>query len=231
MKRNKTKKTSTPQGRIIKKLKDNTVLLPGGARYKVGVQVRHDTQGITPIKRKGRVGKVGYSIDDVSDLMDYKPEGVEVGHGVGFTLPHGVAHGVGGWKTYTYDPAACVQGHTHTPAKPSAWSAWVGLLRQYARELRDALRWFFALPSRVDLTGSKPLAVAPIEDKPGSPFAPAPVQVVKGGRWTMPEDKQTAADPAHAPLPFPELDPRKVSAWAAGADLSKPKRKRKPRKD
>jgi hypothetical protein len=212
---------------IIKKLQGNTVLLPGGGRYKVGEKVRFSGQGITPIKRKGKVGKVGYSIDDVSDLMDYKPEGIEVGHGVGF----GVGFEVGNWKTYTYDPAACVMGHTHVQAKPSAWTAWVGLLRQYARELADALRWFFSLPSRVDLTGGKPLAVAPIEDKPGSPFAPAPVQVVKGGRWTMPEDKPTAADPAHAPLPFPKLDPRKVSAWAAGKDLTKPKRKRKPRKD
>jgi len=217
MKRNKTKKTSTPRGRIIKKLKDNTVLLPGGARYKVGVQVRHDTRGITPIKRKGKVGKVGYSIDDVSDLMDYKPEGVEVGHGVGFTLPHGVAHGVGGWKTYTYDPAACVQGHTHTPAKPSAWTSWCGLFRQYGRELRDAVRWFFALPSRVDLTGSKATP---------APGAPLGFDAVKEAPGLAPDEAVV-----YAPSMFPELDPRKVSAWAAGADLTKPKRKRKPRKD
>lgn len=213
MKRNKRKKT--PRGRtIIKKLQGNTILLPGGGRYKVGDKVRHDTRGITPIKRKGRVGKVGYSIDDVSDLMDYKPEGVEVGHGVGFTLPHGVAHGVGGWKTYTYDPAACVQGHTHVQAKPSAWSAWVGLFRQYARELWDALRWFFALPSRVDLTGSKATP---------APGAPLGFDVVKEAPGLAPAEA--------AAVPFPELDPRKVSAWAAGADLTKPKRKRKPRKD
>lgn len=213
MKRNKTKKTSTPRGRIIKKLKDNTVLLPGGARYKVGVQVRHDTRGITPIKRKGRVGKVGYSIDDVSDLMDYKPEGVEVGHGVGF----GMTHGVGGWKTYTYDPAACVQGHTHVQAKPSAWSAWVGLLRQYGRELRDALRWFFSLPARIDLTGSKATP---------APGAPLGFDAVKEAPGLAPDEAVV-----YAPSMFPELDPRKVSAWAAGADLTKPKRKRKPRKD
>lgn len=221
MKRNKTKKTSTPRGRIIKKLKDNTVLLPGGARYKVGVQVRHDNRGITPIKRKGRVGKVGYSIDDVSDLMDYKPEGVEVGHGVGFALPHGVE----GWKTYTYDPAACVHGHTHSHAKPSAWSAWVGLFRQYGRELRDALRWFFALPSRVDLTGSKatpapgvPLGFDSVKEAPG--LAPDEAIATPGTSYVS---------PSPAPSPFPELDPRKVSAWAAGKDLTK--RKRKPRKD
>ena len=211
MKRNKTKKTSTPRGRIIKKLKDNTVLLPGGARYKVGAGVCLGNHGITPIKRKGKVGKVGYSIDDVSDLMDYKPEGVEVGHGVGFGVGFGVGHEVGGWKTYTYDPAACVMGHTHVQAKPSAWSAWVGLFRQYGRELWDAVRWFFALPSRVDLTGSKATPAPAVE--PGAPADVPP------------------ADVAPAPSPLPELDPRKVSAWAAGKDLTKPKRKRKPRKD
>jgi hypothetical protein len=206
MKRNKRKKT--PRGRtIIKKLQGNTILLPGGGRYKVGDKVCFSGQGITPIKRKGKVGKVGYSIDDVSDLMDYKPEGVEVGHGVGFTL----THGVGNWKTYTYDPAACVMGHTHVQAKPSAWSAWVGLFRQYGRELRDAVRWFFSLPARIDLTGSKATPAPGVE--PGAPADVPP------------------ADVAPAPSPFPELDPRKVSAWAAGADLTKPKRKRKPRKD
>jgi hypothetical protein len=206
MKRNKTKKT--PRGRtIIKKLQGNTVLLPGGGRYKVGEKVRFSGQGITPIKRKGKVGKVGYSIDDVSDLIDYKPEvGVEVGHGVGFGVGFGVGHEVGDWKTYTYDPAACVMGHTHVQAKPSAWSAWVGLLRQYGRELRDAVRWFFSLPARLDLTGSKATPAPAVE--PGAP-----------------------ADVTPAPSPFPELDPRKVSAWAAGKDFTKPKRKRKPRKD
>jgi hypothetical protein len=221
MKRNKPKKTH--RGRtIIKQLKDSTVLLPGGARYKVGVGVRHDIRGITPIKRKGKVGNVGYSIDDVSDLMDYKPEGVEVGHGVGFTLPHGV----GNWKTYTYDPAACVMGHTHSPAKPSAWTSWVGLFRQYGRELRDALRWFFALPSRVDLTGSKatpapgaPLGFDSVKEAPG--LAPDEAIATPGTSYVS---------PSPAPSPFPELDPRKVSAWAAGKDLTKPKRKRKPRK-
>jgi len=231
MKRNKTKKTSkasTPRGRIIKKLKDNTVLLPGGARYKVGAGVCLGNHGITPIKRKGKVGKVGYSIDDVSDLMDYKPEGVEVGHGVGFTL----THGVGNWKTYTYDPAACVMGHTHTPAKPSAWSAWVGLLRQYGRELRDAVRWFFALPSRVDLTGSKaspapgvPLGFDSVKEAPG--LAPDEARAVRIHGSPI-NDPETFRNGIASPLP--ELDPRKVSAWAAGKDLTKPKRKRKPRK-
>jgi hypothetical protein len=218
MKRNKRKKT--PRGRtIIKKLQGNTVLLPGGGRYKVGEKVRFSGQGITPIKRKGKVGKVGYSIDDVSDLMGYKPEGVEVGHGVGF----GVGFEVGDWKTYTYDPTACVMGHTHVQAKPSAWSAWIGLLRQYARELADALRWFFLLPLRAlpDVAGA-PAPVVPAAE-PGTPadVAPAPADA-------------TPADVLPAivsPSPFPELDPRKVSAWAAGKDLTKPKRKRKPRQD
>jgi hypothetical protein len=206
MKRNKTKKT--PRGRtIIKKLQGNTVLLPGGGRYKVGEKVCFSDQGITPIKRKGKVGKVGYSIDDVSDLMDYKPEGVEVGHGVGFE----VGHGVGGWKTYTYDPAACVMGHTHVHAKPSAWSAWVGLLRQYARELADALRWFFLLPLRAlpDVAGT-PAPVAPAVE-PGTPADVAPVPAIVSAS------------------PFPELTPAQVSA--ALPSQGKPKRKRKPRKD
>jgi hypothetical protein len=201
MKRNKRKKTSTPRGRtIIKKLQGNTVLLPGGGRYKVGEKVCFSGRGITPIKRKGRVGKVGYSIDDVSDLMDYKPEGVEVGHGVGFE----VGHEVGDWKTYTYDPAACVQGHTHVQAKPSAWSAWVGLLRQYGRELRDAVRWFFALPSRVDLTGGKATPAPGVE--PGTPADVAPVPAIVSAS------------------PFPELSPAQVSAALPA------KRKRKPRR-
>ena len=223
MKRNKRKKT--PRGRIIKKLKDNTVLLPGGARYKVGAGVCLGNHGITPIKRKGKVGKVGYSIDDVSDLMDYKPEGVEVGHGVGFTL----THGVGNWKTYTYDPAACVMGHTHVQAKPSAWSAWVGLLRQYGRELRDALRWFFSLPARIDLTGSKATPAPAVE--PGAPADVPPADVAPAVRvhGSPINDFETFRNGIASP--FPELDPRKVSAWAAGKDLTKPKRKRKPRKD
>jgi hypothetical protein len=211
MKRNKRKKT--PRGRtIIEKLKGNTVLLPGGGRYKVGLGVCFSGQGITPIKRKGRVGKVGYSIEDVSDLMDYKPEvGVEVGHGVGFALTHGVE----GWKTFTYDPAACVMGHTHSPAKPSAWASIRATCAAYVRELWDALRWFFSLPARAftDVAGTPAPAAPGVE--PGAPadVTPAP------------------ADVTPAPSPFPELDPRKVSAWAAGADLTKPKRKRRPRKD
>ena len=81
MKRNKSKKT--PRGRtaksVIKKLKGNTVLLPGGGRYKVGESICYSGKGITPIKRRGKVGKVGYSIDDVPDLKDWKPEVGEVG--------------------------------------------------------------------------------------------------------------------------------------------------------
>lgn len=186
MKRNKTKKT--PRGRtIIKKLKDNTVLLPGGARYKVGESIRYSGRGITPIKRKGKVGKVGYSIDDVPDLKDWKPEVGEVGQ-IGF--------GVGeynGWKTYTYLP---VGDYREEPEPPSAWASWYKLLAGYARELWDALRWFVALPFRSlpDVAGSPPaptptpdadtpapepdpLAVAPIKDEPGSPFAPHPVKL------------------------------------------------------
>jgi hypothetical protein len=143
MKRNKRKKT--PRGRtIIKKLQGNTVLLPGGGRYKVGEKVCFSGQGITPIKRKGKVGKVGYSIDDVSDLMDYKPEvGVEVGHGVGF----GVGFEVGDWKTYTYDPAACAA--VVEPPAPSAWTSWWGLLCQYGRELREAFAYVAGTPAPV----------------------------------------------------------------------------------
>jgi hypothetical protein len=206
MKRNKRKKT--PRGRtIIKKLQGNTVLLPGGGRYKVGEKVRFSGQGITPIKRKGKVGKVGYSIDDVSDLMDYKPEvGVEVGHGVGF----GVGFEVGDWKTYTYDPAACAAVE---PATPSAWTSWGRLLMQYARELADALRWFFLLPLRAlpDVAGTPAPSV-----EPGTPadVAPAPADA-------------TPADVLPAivsPSPFPELSPAQVSAALPA------KRKRKPRR-
>jgi hypothetical protein len=203
MKRNKTKKT--PRGRtIIKKLQGNTVLLPGGGRYKVGEKVRFSGQGITPIKRKGKVGKVGYSIDDVSDLMDYKPEvGVEVGHGVGF----GVGFEVGDWKTYTYDPAACADVE---PAAPSAWTSWGRLLMQYARELAAALRWFFLLPLRAlpDVAGTPAPAV-----EPGTPadVAPAPADVLPA---------------IVSASPFPELSPAQVSA----ALPARGKRKRKPRR-
>jgi hypothetical protein len=173
MKRNKRKKT--PRGRtIIKKLQGNTVLLPGGGRYKVGEKVRFSGQGITPIKRKGKVGKVGYSIDDVSDLMDYKPEvGVEVGHGVGF----GVGFEVGDWKTYTYDPAACAAVE---PAAPSAWTSIRATVAGYARELWDALRWVFYLPLRAlpDVAGT-PAPVAPaVAIVSASPFPElSPAQV------------------------------------------------------
>ena len=205
MKRNKRKKT--PRGRtIIKKLQGNTVLLPGGGRYKVGEKVRFSGQGITPIKRKGKVGKVGYSIEDVSDLMDYKPEvGVEVGHGVGFGVGFGVGHEVGGWKTYTYDPAACAPGDV-APAAPSAWTSWGRLLMQYARELADALRWFFLLPLRAlpDVAGTPAPAV-----EPGTPadVTPAPPDVLPA---------------IVSPSPFPELSPAQVSAALPA--------KRKPRR-
>jgi hypothetical protein len=203
MKRNKRKKT--PRGRtIIKKLQGNTVLLPGGGRYKVGEKVCFSGRGITPIKRKGKVGKVGYSIDDVSDLMDYKPEvGVEVGHGVGF----GVGFEVGDWKTYTYDPAACAAADV-APATPSAWTSWGRLLMQYARELADALRWFFLLPLRAlpDVAGT-PAPVAPAVE-PGAPADVAPAIV--------------------SASPFPELSPAQVSA--ALPSKGKRKRKRKPRR-
>jgi hypothetical protein len=204
MKRNKRKKT--PRGRtIIKKLQGNAVLLPGGGRYKVGEKVCFSGQGITPIKRKGKVGKVGYSIDDVSDLMDYKPEvGVEVGHGVGF----GVGFEVGDWKTYTYDPAACAAVE---PAAPSAWTAWVGLLRQYARELWDAVRWFFSLPTRIDLTGSKATPAPVVE--PGTVADVAPAAAIVSAS------------------PFPELSPAQVSAALPARRKGNGKRKRKPRQD
>jgi hypothetical protein len=204
MKRNKRKKT--PRGRtIIKKLSGNTVLLPGGGRYKVGEKVRFSGQGITPIKRKGKVGKVGYSIEDVSDLMDYKPEvGVEVGHGVGF----GVGFGVGDWKTYTYDPAACAAVE---PVAPSAWTSIRATVAGYARELWDALRWFFYLPLRAlpDVAGT-PAPVAPAVE-PGTPadVAPAPADF--------------------SASPFPELSPAQVSA--ALPSQGKPKRKPRRRKD
>jgi hypothetical protein len=202
MKRNKRKKT--PRGRtIIKKLQGNTVLLPGGGRYKVGEKVCFSGQGITPIKRKGKVGKVGYSIEDVSDLMDYKPEGVEVGHGVGF----GVGFGVGDWKTYTYDPAACAAVEPVAPA-PSAWTSIRATVAGYARELWDALRWFFYLPLRAlpDVAGTPAPAV-----EPGTPADVAPVPAIVSAS------------------PFPELTPAQVSA--ALPAKGKPKRKRKPRKD
>ncbi len=207
MKRNKPKKT--PRGRtIIKKLSGNTVLLPGGGRYRVGESIRFSGQGITPIKRKGKVGKVGYSIDDCPDLMDYKPEvGVEVGHGVGF----GVGFEVGDWKTYTYDPAACAAVE---PAAPSAWTSWGRLLMQYARELADAVRWFFLLPLRAlpDVAGAP---------APAAPAAPA----VEPGTAADVTPAQADVLPAIvSPSPFPELSPAQVSAALPA------KRKRKPRR-
>jgi hypothetical protein len=210
MKRNKRKKT--PRGRtIIKKLQGNTVLLPGGGRYKVGEKVCFSGQGITPIKRKGKVGKVGYSIDDVSDLMDYKPEGIEVGHGVGF----GVGFEVGNWKTYTYDPAACAAVE---PVAPSAWTSIRATVSGYARELWDALRWFFLLPLRAlpDVAGTPAPAAEPgtVAD-----VAPAPADAT-------PADVPPAIVSAS---PFPELSPAQVSA--ALPSKGKPKRKPRRRKD
>ena len=163
MKRNKPKKT--PRGRttktVIKKLRGNTVLLPGGGRYRVGEQVRFSGQGITPIKRKGKVGKVGYSIDDVPDLMDYKPE-VGVGYGVGFEVGYGVGAD-NNWKTYTYDR------HAVEPAAPapSAWASWWALLCQYGRELREA---FACVLSSPETSAPAPAPTVPPLDS----FKPAP---------------------------------------------------------
>jgi hypothetical protein len=216
MKRNKRKKT--PRGRtIIKKLQGNTVLLPGGGRYRVGEKVCFSGQGITPIKRKGKVGKVGYSIDDVSDLMDYKPEvGVEVGHGVGF----GVGFEVGDWKTYTYDPAACAAADV-APAAPSAWTSIRVTVAGYARETWDALRWFFLLPLRAlpDVAGT-PAPVVPAAE-PG-----APADVAQAPADATPADVLPAIVSAS---PFPELSPAQVSA--ALPSKGKPKRKPRRRKD
>lgn len=211
--RNKTKKT--PRGRIIKKLKDNTVLLPGGARYKVGVQVRHDTRGITPIKRKGKVGKVGYSIEDVPDLKDWKPEVGEVGQGMP-EVGNGVGFGVGeysGWKTYTYLP---VGDYREEPEPPSAWASWSKLFAGYARELWDAARWFFALPLRALPDVAGPAAPAPLRDVPPlDSFQPAPAADV-------PPAEIPAASPWSAAAPAYE---------AAPAVRPKPKRKPRRRKD
>ncbi len=206
MKRNKRKKT--PRGRtIIKKLQGNTVLLPGGGRYKVGMKVCFSGQGITPIKRKGKVGKVGYSIDDVSDLMDYKPERVEVGHGVGFGV--GVSDN---WKHYMYEP---VGDYAPTPEPPSAWTSIRATVAGYARELADALRWFFLLPLRAlpDVAGTP----APVVE-PGTvaDVAPAPADALPA---------------IVSPSPFPELSPAQVSAALPARRKGKGKRKRKPRQD
>lgn len=171
MKRNKPKKT--PRGRtaktIIKKLRANTVLLPGGGRYRVGEQVRFSGQGITPIKRKGKVGKVGYSIDDVPDLMDYKPE-VGVGYGVGFEVGYGV-RAKNNWKTYTYDR------HAVEPAAPapSAWTSWWALLCQYGRELREAFTCVLGSPAPIAQAPAPepPAAVPPLDSPPLSELTPA----------------------------------------------------------
>ena len=211
MKRNKTKKT--PRGRtaksVIKKLKGNTVLLPGGGRYKVGESVRYSGQGITPIKRKGKVGKVGYSIDDVPDLKDWKPEVGEVGQGmpeVGFEVG-----GVGvedNWKHYMYKP---VGDWAPTPEPPSAWASIRATCAGYARELWDATRWFFALPLRALPDVAGPAAPAPLRDVPPlDSFTPAPVA-----------DVPPAEIPAASAFP---IDAATRRAWAA------PKTKRKPRR-
>lgn len=193
MKRNKPKKT--PRGRtIIKKLKGNTVLLPGGGRYKVGESIRYSGKGITPIKRKGEVGKVGYSIDDVPDIKDWKPEVGEVGQGMP-EVGNGVGFEVGGVGAYMYKPSPDWKWEV-TPEPPSAWASIRAACAGYARELWDAARWFVSLPFRSlpDVAGPPPtptpapaadtpapepdpLAVAPIKDEPGSPFAPHPVKL------------------------------------------------------
>jgi len=197
MRRNKTKKT--PRGRtIIKKLKGNTVLLPGGGRYKVGESIRFSGQGITPIKRKGKVGKVGYSIDDVPDLKDWKPE---VGHGVGFEVG-----GVGvedNWKHYMYEP---VGDWAPTPEPPSAWASIRATFAGYAWELWDAARWFFALPLRCLPDVAGPVAPAAVRDVPPlDSFQPAPVADV----------------PAPADVP-----PAEIPAASAARPKRKPRRRK-----
>lgn len=213
MKRNKTKKTprGTTTKAVIKKLKDNTVLLPGGARYKVGQSVCYSGKGITPIKRKGEVGKVGYSIDDVPDLKDWKPEVGEVGQGTPEVggVGIGVGIGVGGVGSYMYKPV----GDWKPVPEPSAWASWSKLLAGYGRELWDAVRWFFALPLRALPDVAAPAAPTPVRDVPPlDSFTPAPAADVP---------------PAEIPAPsaFP-IDDATRRAWA----WPKPKRKRKPRR-
>lgn len=186
MKRNKTKKT--PRGRtIIKKLANNTVLLPGGGRYKVGERICYSGKGITPIKRKGKVGKVGYSIDDVPDLNDWKPEVGEVGQG---TPEVGVE--VGEVGTYMCKP---VGDWEPSPKPPSAWASWSKLLAGYGRELCDAARWFFALPLRALPDVAGPAAPVPVRDVPPlDPFQPAPAADVPA-----PADVPPAEIPAARP--------------------------------
>jgi len=179
MKRNKPKKTL--RGRtaktIIKKLSGNTVLLPGGGRYRVGEQVRFSGQGITPIKRKGKVGKVGYSIDDCPDLMDYKPE-VGVGYGVGFEVGCGVGHEVGDWKTITPAPA------------PSAWVSWWGLLCQYGRELREAFACVLGSPAPAVAHTPAP-AVPPLDSfEPAPDVPPAEIDAGTLAAWAWPKPKR-----------------------------------------
>ena len=213
MKRNKTKKT--PRGRtIIKKLKGNTVLLPGGSRYKVGESVRYSGQGITPIKRKGKVGKVGYSIDDLPDLKDWKPEVGEVGQG----MPE-VGFEVGGVGSYMYKPSPDWKWDV-TPEPPSAWTSIRATLAGYGRELWDAARWFFALHLRALPDVAAPSAPVPVRDVPPlDSFQPAP-----------------AAD-VPAPADVPPAEIRAASAWSAAAPAyetapgAAPKRKRRRRKD
>lgn len=154
MKRNKIKKT--PRGRtIIKKLK------PAKGTPEVG-------QGMP------EVGEVGQGMP-------------EVGNGVGFE--------VGGVGSYMYKPSLDWKWEV-TPEPPSAWASIRAACAGYARELWEAARWFFALPLRAlpDVAGPAatapaadvadtpapepdPLAVAPIKDEPGSPFAPHPVKL------------------------------------------------------
>ena len=197
MKRNKSKKT--PRGRtIIKKLKGNTVLLPGGGRYKVGESIFYSGKGITPIKRKGKVGKVGYSIDDVPDLKDWKPEVGEVGE-VGQGMPEVgfevVEVGVeDNWKHYMYKP---VGDWAPVAEPPSAWTSIRATFAGYARELWDAARWFFSLPLRALPDVAGPAAPAPLRDVPPlDSFTPAPVADVPA-----PADVPPAEIPAARPKP------------------------------
>ena len=220
MKRNKSKKT--PRGRtIIKKLKGNTVLLPGGGRYKVGESVRFSGQGITPIKRKGKVGKVGYSIDDVPDLKDWKPEIGEVGQG----MPE-VGFEAGGVGSYMYKPSPDWKWEV-TPEPPSAWASWSKLLAGYARELWDAARWFFALPLRALPDVAAPSSPVPVRDVPPlDSFTPAPAADVPA-----PADVPPAEIPDPDPSRFYIISGEDLAktrrAWAA----PKPKRKPRRRKD
>ena len=186
MKRNKPKKT--PRGRtIINKLKGNTVLLLGGGRYRVSESIRFSGQGITPIKRKGKVGKVGYSIDDCPDLIDYKPE-VGVGYGVGFEVGCGV-DADNNWKKYTYEPV----GKFELTTPPSAWTSWWRLLCQYGRELREAFACVLGSPAPAVAPTPAP-AVPPLDSfKPAPDVPPAEIDAGTLAAWAWPKPKRKRA--------------------------------------